>query len=906
MSGIVVAVLTWLFFSLLDFYGEMLWFEQLGYGRRFWIEIGARGAFLFAGLLLGWLFAKLCLLWIPGTHNIRKWVPLPAALITAVWSFSNWSTMLKFYHRVSTGTVDPVLHQDTGFYLFTLPLLDVVYGLAFTLTLLLSFSCFAALFFRIEKNQIRYGFKEMDPDQAKRLVRGLLFNLFLFVLVLAAGKILNRYSLMYSTWGAVTGPGWTDVHIRMHAYIVVTIITVLIGFTLLIPAFRRKAEQVVEQKKWQSPAINLQLGATFALIFALWFLLLTLIPGLFQWLRVEPNEITFEKEYISNNIEFTHKGFNLQVEEREFPVKTKFNRDMVRKNHYLINNIRLWDWRALDAVYKQFQEIRLYYEFVDVDIDRYHFGDSYRQVMVSAREMEPQNLPQQSQTFVNKRFKYTHGYGITLTPVSEFTPNGLPNLLIKDIPPKSEYPALEVDTPEIYYGELTTSHVVANSKEKEFDYPSGEKNVYTRYQGSGGVPLSSLWRKFLFGYKFDGTRFFLSQYPTKESRLMFHRHIVERVKLLAPFIRFDDDPYITLIDGDLYWIIDGYTASPYYPYSDPFRSTETIEYKQGNQTRALRNRVAPKLDGMNYIRNSVKTVINAHDGSVRFYIYDDEPLIQVWQNIFPGLFLSKDEMSAAMKKHVRYPADMLLVQGLVYAKYHMTDPTVFYNQEDLWIRATEKYYNRVIPVEPYYVMWELPESDNPEFVLILPFTPKNRQVLIGWIAGMCDPENYGRFLAYKFPKEKRVLGTQQVETKIDQDRFLSGQLSLWDQRGSNVIRGNVLAIPVEETLLYVEPIYLQAETAAYPELRLVVLMHNDQLSYAESFDQALEGLLKGKKVQPDIKTGRATATDLIQKAKQAFEDYINNLNQRNYQQSAQALQELENTLNRLSEQRNLK
>jgi hypothetical protein len=904
INGILIAILTWLFFSFLDFYGEMLWFQQIGYGDRFWTEIGAKALFLLAGFVLGWILAKLCTLWIPRSNKSRTWIPILAAAITAIWSFSNWSVILKFWNRVSTGTLDPILNKDVGFYLFTLPLLDRIYELAFALTLLLSLSMFAILFIRIDGNQLRYGFKDRDPGISRRLIRGLLFNIFLFILVLAAGKILNRYALLYSTWGAVTGPGWTDVHIRQYAYILVTFLTILLGITLFIPAIGKKYERIVERKNRQTHPVSFQLGTTFALLFFIWFLFLTLIPGLFQWLRVEPNEITFEKEYIANNIEFTRKGFNLQVEEREFPVKSEFNRSMVEKNQYLINNIRLWDWRALDAVYKQFQEIRLYYEFVDVDIDRYHFADTYRQVMVSAREMQPQNLPTQSQTFVNKRFKYTHGYGITLTPVSEFTPNGLPNLLVKDIPPKSKHPALEVATPEIYYGELTTSHVVANSKEKEFDYPSGEKNVYTRYQGSGGVPLSSLWRKFLYGYKFDGTRFFLSQYPTDESRLMFHRHIVDRVKQLAPFIRFDEDPYIALIDGDLYWIIDGYTASGYYPYSEPFRSTEIIEYKQGNQTRTLRNVVAQNLNGMNYLRNSVKTVVNAYSGEVHFYIYDDEPLIQVWQNIFPELFSPKEEMPMAIKKHVRYPADMLLVQGLVYAKYHMTDPTVFYNQEDLWVRATEKYYNRVLPVEPYYIMWELPGSDNPEFVLIMPFTPKNRQVLIGWIAGMCDPQNYGRFLAYKFPKEKRVLGTQQVETKIDQDRFLSGQLTLWDQRGSNVIRGNVLAIPVEETLLYVEPIYLQAETAAYPELRLVVLMHNDQLSYAESFDKALEGLLEGQRAQPGLKTGQ-TPEKLIEQANQAFNDYISNLNQRNYQQSARALQELENTLNQLSEQNKL-
>ena len=577
---------------------------------------------------------------------------------------------------------------------------------------------------------------------------------------------------------------------------------------------------------------------------------------------------------------------------------------MVQDNQNLFSNIRLWDWRALDAVYKQFQEIRLYYEFKDVDINRYTFGGNYREVMVSAREMELSNLPLQSQTFVNRRFKYTHGYGITLTTVNEFTPEGLPHLLIKDIPPKSQYPSLEVKQPQIYYGELTSSYAIVNTKEQEFDYPSGEENVYIRYPGNGGVVLTNIWRKFLFGWKFGGTKFFLSSYPTPQSRIMFHRQIQKRVKAIAPFLYFDKDPYIVLADGKLYWIIDGYTTSKYYPYSEPFLSREMIEYRDNNRDNVLFSEIGYHLNKVNYIRNSVKVVVDAFNGSVNFYIFDaDDAIIQVWAKAFPHLFKPKSEMPKALFAHVRYPIDMLLVQGLVYAKYHMSDPTVFYNQEDLWVRATEKYYSQVQPVEPYYIMWKAPDSDKLEYVLILPFTPKNRQVLIGWIAGMCDLENYGRFLAYKFPKEKWILGPQQVETKIDQDSFLSGQLTLWNQRGSNVIRGNVLAIPVEETLFYVEPIYLQAETAAYPELRLVVVMHGDNLSYAETFDKALQGLFKEAEREVPLSEKAITGSSsqaLIKKANNAFEDYLKFLGEKQFNKASQALGILQQTLQQLS------
>ncbi len=717
---------------------------------------------------------------------------------------------------------------------------------------------------------------------------------------------------MFSDMGIVRGPGWTDVNILLPAYDIIIVIMILFAAALLIKPARVMLQKFYSRLKIRNvgsePVLVISVLVT---IIGLWFIGLTAIPGIFQWLRVVPNEITYERPYIENNIKLTRYGFNLQnIEEKEYPANDVFNKQTVQDNPATFENIRLWDWRALQDVYKQFQEIRLYYEFKDVDIDRYHFNNEYRQVMVSAREMESANLPIQSQTFVNTRFKYTHGYGITLTTVSDFTPEGLPNLLIKDIPPVSKYPELEVKQPQIYYGELTDSYVIVNSDEPEFDYPSGEQNVDVKYQGKGGVRISNIWRKFLFGWKFDGTKFFFSGYPNSQSRIMFHRQIMDRVRTLAPFLEFDKDPYVVLgDDGKLYWMIDAYTTSSYFPYSEVFHSTEKIGYKEGESTRTLTTNTAPELDGINYIRNSVKVVVDAYNGTTDFYIFDEkDPLIKVWDKIFPGLFKKKSEMPADLMRHIRYPIDFLMVEGLMYAKYHMTDPTVFYNQEDLWIRATEKYYNDVQPVNPYYIMWQLPKTKKSEFVLILPFTPKNRQVSIGWIAGMCDGDNYGRFIAYKFPKEKSVLGPQQVETKIDQDSYLSGQLSLWDQRGSNVIRGNVLAIPVDQTIIYVEPIYLQAETAAYPELRLVAVMHDDNLSYAETFQEALQGLYGEtpvKQVTTKEETGvqpaETTTDEKIKQANDAFNNYLEYQGQKEFQKAAGELEKLQSILKELSE-----
>jgi hypothetical protein len=900
--GVLLAALTGFFFWFLGFWGEALWFEAVGYRQRFWTVVLSKAAMALAGAAVSAGLVHL-LTW--GIDKSRKLVRIGskvfAAYVGAHWGLANWDTILLYLHRVETGVTDPILNRDTAFYLFVLPLYDATYILLIFVALVALASWAVATFVRVGEQGFRLQTGGVLDASRERRYGALYWSAAALLVALAWGKFLDRFHLMYSTLGVVAGPGWTDVHVRLPAYAIMIVLLLLLAMFLVVPPARRLAARATRRFELGVEIDRVApLMVSAVVVVVAWFLLLLVAPGLLQWLRVQPNEITVERPYILNNIEFTSRGFKLDaVEEREFPVSEQFNEQMVQANQGTFDNVRLWDWRALDSVYKQFQEIRLYYEFRDVDVDRYTVDGDYRQVMVSAREMELSNLPVQSQTFVNRRFKYTHGHGVTLTTVHEFTPEGLPNLLVKDIPPKATYESLEVARPEIYYGELTDTHVVVDTQEPEFDYPSGEENVYTRYEGEGGVGLGTLWRRFMFGWKFDGTRLLLSTYPDEDSQILFHRRIQDRVRLIAPFLQYDDDPYVVLAEGRLYWIVDAYTTSRDYPYSEPFYSGIASKYTPRRNLFTGQRR----LRGVNYIRNSVKTVVDAYDGSVDFYVFEpNDPLIRVWQNVFPDAFKDRSEMPEALVKHIRYPADMLLTQGLVYAKYHMTDPTVFYNQEDLWIRATEKYYGQVQAVEPYYIMWEPPASDSLEFVLMLPFTPKNRQVLISWIAGMCDPDNYGRLLAYKFPKEKRVLGTQQMETKIDQDSYLSGQLSLWDQRGSRVIRGNVLVIPVEETLIYVEPIYLQAETAAYPELRLVAIMHNDKLSYAPRFDEALQGLFgeAPQRVAPGAPT-EASLDQLIERANQAFDNYLGALGEKNFSQAGNELQTLQDALQRLAE-----
>ncbi|MFO7852158.1 MAG: UPF0182 family protein [Bacteroidota bacterium] len=902
VTGIVAGLLVILFFWFMGFWSDRLWFDQLGYNDRFWTVWVTKLLLLAGTFIAGGLIAYL--LSINFSREVKYLQPLTilvAALFTGIFWFSNWDIVLKFLNRIQTDLAEPILNRDTGFYLFSYPFLKSLYYQLLVLTLITGFASFIQYwYFKSVKGRAD------DSASLKQPVASLFISAAVIFLVLAFGRYLARFGILFSEYGIVSGPGWTDANIRLPMLNVLTVIFVITAVMLIIAAFSPALRNSLSAKKAKSALSSLyNVGGS---AFALWFILMAVVPVLFQWLKVEPNEITVEKPYILHNISFTRSGFHLdKVENREYDVSEQFNENTVEENRNLFSNIRLWDYRALDAVFKQFQEIRLYYEFNDVDIDRYYIDNVKRQVMVSAREMQSTNLPFESQTFVNKHFKYTHGYGAVLNLVNEFTPDGLPHLLIKDIPPVSTYENLKINRPELYYGEMSLNYVVANSEEKEFDYPSGDENIYVSYSGDGGVEVSSFWRKLIYGWKYGGTRFLVSGYPSKESRIMLYRQITERIKTLTPFLYMDNDPYIVIADGKLYWIIDAYTASGYYPYSEPFSSFEATNLYSGGQAvgKSPDNRfVSSHLEGENYVRNSVKIIIDAYNGQTDFYIFEeDDPLIRVYDKIFPGLFKPKSDLPESLMKHVRYPADMLLIQGLVYSKYHMTDPDVFYNQEDLWVRATEKYYANVQAVEPYYIMWEPPESDEAEFIIMLPFTPKNKQVMIGWIAGMCDPENYGRFLAYQFPKEKRILGTQQVETKIDQDAFLSGQLTLWDQSGSNVIRGNVLAIPINNTIIYVEPIYLQSVSSAYPELRLVIVMHGDKLSYAETFDEALKNLYTGEEVSPGLREGGIQNTyALIERANQAFNNYLQYMQQREFDRAAAELSKLEETLQALSEQ----
>ncbi|HCR17859.1 MAG TPA: hypothetical protein DIU35_10285 [Candidatus Latescibacteria bacterium] len=573
--------------------------------------------------------------------------------------------------------------------------------------------------------------------------------------------------------------------------------------------------------------------------------------GVFQKLIVEPSELEKEAPYIQYNIEATNRAYGLdKIEEQSFEASEDLSWGDIEENPLTIRNVRIWDERPLKQTYQQVQEIRPYYVFPGVDVDRYTVDGVYRQVMLSARELDTNRLPSQARNWVNERLQFTHGYGVALSPVNHVSPEGLPKLMVKDIPPIADQ-GLEVDRPEIYYGERTFAHVVVKTGIQEFDYPKGDENQFTTYQGSGGVELGGFFRRVAFAIRLMDVNLLLSNYISAESRILFQRQISDRVRKVAPFLFYDSDPYMVISEGRLFWIQDAYTTSDMYPYSTRWRN-------------------------INYIRNSVKVVVDAYNGAVTFYQMDTEdPIIRAYAQIFPSLFEPIESMSTELKSHLRYPIDLFRIQAARYRDYHMQDVQVFYNQEDLWEIPNEIYSDRAQMMQPYYIIIKLPGEDKEEFLLMVPYTPAKKDNMIAWLAARCDGENYGHLLVYKLPKDKLIYGPMQIEARVDQQPEISSQLTLWGQRGSEVIRGNLLAIPIERSFLYVEPIYLQARqepeeqqfsgegggeggapqgqrgrqprrqeerSTAIPELKQVIVAFGGQVIMRSTFDEALTAL----------------------------------------------------------------
>jgi hypothetical protein len=701
---------------------------------------------------------------------------------------------------------------------------------------------------------------------------------------------LGRFERLFEDHTIFGGVTYTDAHVTLTGVLVVCAALLAGALLAAVNAFS------MQRGRWLVAAVVPAAVCYFALQIVSWYV---------SSFIVKPNELVREKPYIVYNTELTRQAYGLNhVAQREFPAETTPDAADPEHNQATLRNIRLWDWRALQDTLRQIQEIRTYYDFPDIDIDRYEIDGTTREVMLATRELNVEKLPESSRNWINEKLVYTHGYGITMNPVNGFTPEGLPTLILSNMPVQSTVRNLNVTRPEVYFGELTNTDVYVKTRQKEFNYPQGASNSLTSYEGTGGIVLGGFLRRIIIALdRSDLAKLPFSDDVTSESRLLMRRNLSDRVTTLAPFLTYDPDPYIVLgEDGRLSWIIDGFTVSATYPYS--------THYRLGN-------------DSINYMRNSVKVVIDAYDGTTTFYVFDTEdPIIAAYRRVFPNLFKDASSMPPGLRKHVRYPEVLLKLQADVYGLYHMTDPEAFYNREDLWTVATEVGMSeggeqRTQVMQPNFVLMKLPGEDGEEFVEILPFTPANRNNLIGWIAGRSDGEKYGTSVVYNFPKTKLVDGPLQIEARIDQNAQLSGQLTLWNQQGSHVRRGALLVIPSGKALLYAEPIYLQAERSPMPELRLVVLALQDRLAYGPTFESAMAALFGGaasslsapsaaaaptpaRAAEPNAPQPATDLNGLISQAAKDLEDYQRLTAEGKLGEAGQKLEELKRTLEKLN------
>jgi uncharacterized membrane protein (UPF0182 family) len=746
-----------------------------------------------------------------------KWLVLAAALglslFVAYGEASNWPVYLKAFNAVPFGIKEPAFDRDIGFYVFTMPLLEELRDL-FLIILILA----AALAGSVYWIRGSLDFRESPPQVSPPCAAHLSALLGIFFIQRAFSYWIARYALTLHSDGVVFGLRYVD-HVLWQPGLWLLVVLALIAATICFANVRERG-------------LKLPVAAA-ALLFAP-AIVLSLLQPMIERLWVKPDELQVEQPYLERNIEMTRRAYQLDgVDVRPFAGLGQLTPASLSKDSATIKNIRLWDPRALIATYKQLQEIRLYYDFHGVDIDRYWINGEYTEVMLSGRELNADLLPAEAQTWVNRHLKFTHGYGLVMSPVHLKDQEGLPVLAIKNIPPISTT-GFEVTQPRIYYGEEPDSYVIVKGQTREFDYPRGNDNVYDYYQGSGGVPISGLLRRILLSFYFRDINLLVTGNIVPGSEVMLRRNISERVGYVAPFLIQDSDPYLVVHDGGLYWIIDCYTTSDHYPYS---------------QTNG---------DQINYIRNSVKAVVNAYTGATDFYVSNPEdPIIRTWERIYPGTFKTMGDMPPDLHMHIRYPEDFFVIQADIYRTYHMTDPAVFYNKEDLWSFPRENYADETAPMQPYYVIMRLPGETADEYVLMLPMVPQGRDNMISWLAARCDGADYGHLFEFAFSKDRLFYGPYQIQARMNQNPEISQQYSLWNQMGSKVILGNLLVMPIEDSLLYVEPLYIRAEDGQLPELKRVLAAYSDRTVMREDLDSTLAALFKGSEGAPAVEVAQA-------------------------------------------------
>lgn len=859
------ALFLFLLFSGLNwtqsFYTDWLWFSEVGYASVLWKAVSTK-IWLYAACFLAFLAVAVPNLFATGritgrmfprsghklppqtynaARNVLIWiaggVTVLAAALAASGPAAEWNTVLRFLHQTPFNNIDPIFEKDFSFYIFTLPALNL--ARAWLVGVVMVVLVVVAAFYYLNSMLRGEAFSLKGPVLSHLSVMGAL----LFVLI-AAGHWLGRYDLLNSTLGAVHGVGYTDNLINLPARALMTIVALVVAAALLAGARTQRKHLVV----WPVAAwfgLNLLLGGV--------------APGLAQRLLVEPSELARESEYLANNIAHTRQAFGLEdLKSRSHPALGTVDHATVEANQGTIQNIRLWDEGPLLQSYNQIQFFRLYYDFLAVHTDRYKVGDQLRQVMLATRELSAEKLPSEAQRWVNRHLQFTHGYGVAMSPVTEVQAGGRPDFFIKDLPPRGQIP---LDRSEIYYGLKSLDFLIVNSRMQEFNYPGQDGPVYTHYEGDGGVRLSSLFRRLMFAWQFKDLNILISGEITPDSLIQYRRTIAQRFSTIAPFLLRDREAYSVVADGRLYWIQDAYTTTNRYPYATPWEQR------------------------FNYIRNSVKAVVDAYHGSIDFYVFDErDPLIATYQAMFPGLFKPNEQMPDSLREHVRYPQDLFTVQTQMLLQYHMKDPVVFYNKEDQWSVPMQTSFGKTDVLRPYYIVARLPGEPKEEFLLIQPFTPINRHNLVGWMAARSDGENYGELVLFRFPTGRHVDGPSQVEARIDNDAVISEQFTLWGQVGSEVFRGILLVIPIGDAILYAEPVFLRPETIDFPELRRIILADSRQVVMHQSLDasisaltgelpaitpvaesvESLEEQVGNQELLPEIRQGLSEAVDKLQ------------------------------------------
>jgi len=855
-------------------YTDYLWFLTLGFSKIFTISLFTK-IFLFAAAASFFFIFAAINLWIASKSQASKLSFKIGILVIALLALfhgfsisSAWLTFLQYINQVPFNLQDPILGKDVAFYVFTLPFFLILWKFLFATTIITTLIVILYYFHQIivsfftpqidtNTNTISKSFnfwQETSKIKKSAMTHIVVLSSLIFFM-LAARHYLERFSIMFSESGIVVGAGYTDVVVFIPIVKFLMVFAVIIALLLYIwMIFFSKSKKI---GKRHIILFVLILYVAFAFVGEL------VIPEVVQSLKVTPNEINLEKPYIENNIKFTKIAYGLdEVEEKDFDVEQKLDAAALDRSRETIDNVRILDYRPLTQTYKQTQEIRLYYDLSGIDIDRYTIDGKYTQVMLAPRELDQRQIADNAKTWVNLHMVYSHGFGVVMSPVNSVTKQGLPNYLIKDIPPSYTVKKddIEVKQPRIYYGEQDNDFVLVNTNTKEFDFPKGSTNEYISYDGKGGVVLDSFIKKLLMAIRFADIKILLSSDITKESKIMFIRNIQDRISKITPFLLLDDDPYIVIDEGNIFWIQDAYTVTGNFPYSQ-------------------------KFGRINYIRNSVKIVVDAYNGDAVYYIIDEvDPLMKVYANIFPGQFKSFDEFPPGLKEHIRYPEDLFKVQSSIYSTYHMENPTVFYNKEDTWQIPYEIYgTGQKVEVEPYYIIMKLPDEREEEFVLMTTFTPLKKDNMNAWLAARSDGDNYGKLLLFRFPKDKLIFGPLQIEARIDQDSEISQQLTLWGQQGSRVTRGNLLVIPIENSLLYIEPLYLQAEQGQLPELKRVIVSDGDRIVMEKDLATGLQKLF-GSSTSPkkaettgDISLGKSEE-DLIKEANDYYDSILDAMN----------------------------